>query len=292
MEAKNKLIVFQGNNIRKTWHNDEWWFSVVDIIEILTESSIPKRYWSDLKSKLKEEGFEMYDKIVQLKFKASDGKFYATDCANTENALRIVQSISSKKAEPMKRWLARVGYERVQEIENPELAMGRAKDYYKLKGYPEEWIEKRLRSIAIRKGLTDEWDKREIKEKREFAILTNEINKATFEVSIKEHKQIKKLNPKFKNQNLRDHMTDLELIFNMLGEASTKEIAKAKDARGFNENKAVAKEGGTIAGDARKQLEKETGKKVVSSDNAKQLINKEKKRLEKKKKRGILDGLS
>ncbi|MBU4351970.1 MAG: Bro-N domain-containing protein [Nanoarchaeota archaeon] len=291
MEIKNKLIVFQGKNIRKTWHNDEWWFSVVDIVAVLTDSPNPSDYLKKLKKRDEELAKGWGQFVTPLKLDTSGGK-QSMICANTENALRIVQSISSKKAEPMKRWLARVGYERVQEIENPELAMGRAKDYYKMKGYPEEWIEKRLRSIAIRKGLTDEWDKREIKEKREFAILTDEINKATFEVSIKEHKQIKKLNPKFKNQNLRDHMTDLELIFNMLGEASTKEIAKAKDARGFNENKAVAKEGGTIAGDARKQLEKETGKKVVSSDNAKQLINKEKKRLEKKKKRGILDGLS
>ncbi|MBU4352436.1 MAG: Bro-N domain-containing protein [Nanoarchaeota archaeon] len=278
METKNKLIVFQGKNIRRIWYNDEWWFSVVDIVEILTGSPKPRQYWG----KIKEREFfqlKLSPIWVQLKLQATDGKYYATDCANTEMALRIVQSIPSKKAEPMKKWLAKVGYERVLEIENPELAMHRAKEYYKLKGYPKEWIEKRLRSIAIRKDLTDEWSDRGIKEKMEFAILTDEINKATFDVSIKEYKQIKNLNPKFKNQNLRDHMTDLELIFNMLGEASTKEIAKAKDAKGFDENKVVAKVGGAIAGDARKQLEKNTGKKVVSKDNAKQLTKKEKKKL-------------
>jgi len=278
METKNKLIVFQGKNIRRIWYNDEWWFSVVDIVEILTGSPKPRQYWG----KIKEREFfqlKLSPIWVQLKLQATDGKYYATDCANTEMALRIVQSIPSKKAEPMKKWLAKVGYERVLEIENPELAMHRAKEYYKLKGYPKEWIEKRLRSIAIRKDLTDEWSDRGIKEKMEFAILTDEINKATFDVSIKEYKQIKNLNPKFKNQNLRDHMTDLELIFNMLGEASTKEITKAKDAKGFDENKVVAKVGGAIAGDARKQLEKNTGKKVVSKDNAKQLTKKEKKKL-------------
>jgi len=201
------------------------------------------------------------------------------NCTNTRGAFRIIQSIPSPKAEPMKLWLAQVGYERVQEIENPELAMGRAKEYYRLKGYPEEWIEKRLRSIAIRKELTDEWKVREVKEVKEFAILTDEINKATFDVSVKEHKKIKRLNPKFKNQNLRDNMTDLELIFNMLGEKVTTEINRKDEAEGFNECKDAAKRGGKVAGNARLETEKEIGRKVVSSDSAKQLIDKGKKRL-------------
>lgn len=279
MKEKNKLMVFQGSKIRKEWHNDEWWFSVVDIVAVLTESQDGRNYWKVLKHRLKEEGSEVVTNCNQLKLKASDGKYYATDCANTETALRIVQSIPSPKAEPMKRWLAKVGYERVQEIENPEIAMGRAKEYYKLKGYQDEWIEKRLRSIAIRKELTDEWDKRGVEEKREFAILTDEINKATFDVSVKEHKQIKNLNPKFKNQNLRDHMTDLELIFNMLGEKVTTEITKKEDAEGLEECRSAAKKGGGVAKNARLETEKKIGRKVVSKDNAMQLTGKKKKML-------------
>jgi len=280
METKNKLIVFQGKNIRRIWHNDEWWFSVVDIVGILTESKDAKDYWYRLKIREKESSnIELSTFCRQLKLPAIDGKYYSTDCTNTEGAFRIIQSIPSKKAEPMKLWLAKVGYERVQEIENPELAMDRAKEYYKLKGYSKEWIEKRLRSIAIRKELTDEWSNRGIEEKREFAILTDEINKATFDISIKEHKQIKNLNPKFKNQNLRDHMTDLELIFNMLGEKVTTEITKKDDAKGLNECKNAAKRGGKVARNARIETEREIGKKVVSKDNAKQLTKKENKRL-------------
>ncbi|MBU2590003.1 MAG: Bro-N domain-containing protein [Nanoarchaeota archaeon] len=280
MEIKNKLIVFQGKNIRRTWHNDEWWFSVIDIVAVLTESQDGRKYWNKLSQRLREEGSEVVTNCHRLKLQAEDSKMRETDCANTEVAFRIIQSIPSKKAEPMKLWLAKVGYERVQEIENPELAMDRAKEYYKLKGYSKEWIEKRLRSIAIRKELTDEWSNRGIEEKREFAILTDEINKATFDVSIKEHKQIKNLNPKFKNQNLRDHMTDLELIFNMLGEKVTTEITKKDDAKGFDKCKNAAKRGGKVARNARIETEKEIGRKVVSKDNAKQLTKKESKRLE------------
>jgi len=202
----NSLAIFEGQNIRRLWHNDEWYFSIIDIVAVLTDSSIPKRYWSDLKIKLKEEGFEPYDKIVHLKLEAPDGKLRETDCVNTKSLFRIIQSIPSKKAEPFKQWLAKVGYERIQEIENPELAQDRAKEYYELKGYPKDWIDKRLRGIAIRQELTEEWKNRGIEEKRDYAILTNEISKATFGVPIKEHKQIKGLNPKFKNQNLRDHI--------------------------------------------------------------------------------------
>ena len=267
MESKEALVVFEGAKIRRTWHDNQWYFSVVDVVGVLTDSSIPRRYWSDLKSKLIEEGFEPYDKIVQLILQAEDGKMRPTDCANTESMFRIIQSIPSKKAEPFKRWLAKVGYERTQEIENPELAQDRAKEYYELKGYPEDWIEKRLRGIAIRQELTDEWKERRVDEKRDYAILTNEISKATFGKSIKEHRKIKSLDPMNKNQNLRDHMTDLELIFTMLGEKSTTEITKSRESNGFDECFDSSKEGGKIAGNARKELEKKTGRKVVSSEN-------------------------
>ena len=264
MEEENTHIaIFNGKAIRRKLIGDKWFFSIIDIIEVLTESTIPRRYWSDLKIKLKEEGFELYDFIVQLKLKAGDGKEYETDCADTEGIFRIIQSIPSKKAEPFKRWLAKVGYERVQEIENPELAQERMKKLYELKGYSKEWIEKRLRGIAIRQELTDEWKNRGIEEEKDFAILTNEISKATFGKTVEEYKQVKKL----KRENLRDHMDDLELIFNMLGEASTTKIARAKDAKGLEENKTAAKQGGEVAGNARKELEEKTGESVVSENN-------------------------
>ena len=267
MDKDNAIVVFQGMNIRRLWHNDEWWFSVVDAVAVLTESSIPKRYWSDLKNKLLEEGFEAYDKIVQLKLPAEDGKMRETDCASTENLFRIVQSIPSKKAEPFKLWLAKVGYERIKEIENPELAQERMKKLYDLKGYPKDWIEKRLRGIAIRQELTDEWKTRGVDEHREYAILTDEISKATFGIGVKQHKEIKGLAPQRKNQNLRDHMDDLELIFTMLGEKATSEITQVKDSQGYDECLDSSKEGGSIAGNARKALEKQTGKKVISNKN-------------------------
>lgn len=263
MDSKDALVVFEGAKIRRVWHDEQWHFSVVDIVGTLTDSSIPRRYWSDLKIKLNEEGFELYDKIVQLKMPSADGKNYNTDCANTESMFRIIQSIPSKKAEPFKRWLAKVGYERVQEIEDPELAQKRMKEIYRQKGYSDEWIEKRVRGIAIRDELTDEWDKRGIETKREFSILTAEISKATFGLTPNEYKTFKGL----KQQNLRDHMNDLELIFNMLGEASTTKIARNKDALGFDENKNAAKEGGTVAGVARKELEKRSGEKVSTQEN-------------------------
>jgi len=276
MDKHNALVVFEGKNIRRLWHKEEWHFSIIDIVAVLTDSSIPKRYWSDLKIKLKDEGFEMYDKIVQLKLPASDDKYYETDCANTETLLRIVQSIHSRKAEPFKRWLAKVAYERIQEIENPELAQDRAKEYYELKGYPKDWVDKRLRGIAVRQELTDEWKARGVTENQEFAILTNEISKATFGVPIKVHKDIKGLDPKFKNQNLRDHMTDLELIFSMLGERLSTEATRKKDTYGFGENLDAAKEGGTVAGRARRDAEKTFGIKVVSSENNSDLVKKKK----------------
>ncbi|MEI7842933.1 MAG: Bro-N domain-containing protein [Gallionellaceae bacterium] len=263
------LAVFQEKSIRRTWHNEEWWFSIIDVIGILSDSAIPKRYWSDLKRKLAQEaGSEQpYEKIVRLKQVAPDGKQRETDCANTETLFRLIQSIPSPKAEPFKRWLAQVGYERVKEIENPELASARARDLYQAKGYPQAWIEKRLRSIAIRGELTDEWKQRGVQEGKEYAILTAEIARATFGVTPSEHSKLKALDEVRTGNNLRDHMTDLELIFSMLGEASTTEIAREKDAQGFTENSLVAKQGGTIAGDARKALEVKSGKRVVSKGN-------------------------
>jgi hypothetical protein len=268
-ESANHIAVFQEAAIRRTWHNEEWWFSIIDVIGILSDSAIPKRYWSDLKRKLSQEaGSEQpYEKIVRLKLAAPDGKQRETDCANTETLFRLIQSIPSPKAEPFKRWLAQVGYERVKEIENPELASARARDLYQAKGYPQAWIEKRLRSIAIRGELTEEWQQRGVQEGKEYAILTAEIARATFGVTPTEHGKLKALDKLKTGNNLRDHMTDLELIFSMLGEASTTEIAREKDAQGFAENALAAKQGGTIAGDARKALEAKSGKRVVSKAN-------------------------
>jgi len=259
-----RVALFEGKQIRKVFYRDEWWFSVIDVIEVLTESSVPKRYWSDLKSKLISEGNQTYEKIVRLKIKALDKKMRETDMANTETMLRIIQSIPSPKAEPFKLWLAKVGYERIQEIEDPELASKRARALYEAKGYPPDWIEKRMRSIAIREELTSEWDKRGIKESREYSILTSEISKATFGLNPSDYKNYKGLKGK---QNLGDHMNDLELIFSMLGEASTKEITVKRDTKGFLENLLAAKEGGAVAGNARKELEQKTGKKIVTSEN-------------------------
>ncbi|MEK6937614.1 MAG: Bro-N domain-containing protein [Nanoarchaeota archaeon] len=273
------MVVFEGKSIRRIWHDEKWYFSIIDIIQVLTDSSNPRNYWNMLKAREAEQGIELYTICVQLKLPAADGKYYETDCANTESLFRIIQSIPSKKAEPFKRWLAQVGYERIQEIENPELAQDRAKEYYELKGYPKDWIDKRLRGIAIRQDLTDEWKNRGVQERREYAILTDEISKATFGISTKEHKGIKSLDPKFKNQNLRDHMNDLELIFTMLGEASTIRIAKNKDAQGFVENKGTSQEGGSVAGVARKELEKRSGEKVVSEENYLHLQEKKKKQI-------------
>ncbi|MCQ2050012.1 MAG: phage antirepressor protein [Candidatus Saccharibacteria bacterium] len=263
----SNIKLFQDKKIR-TYHDeirDEWYFSIVDTIAVLTDSSIPKRYWSDLKKKLLKEGFQLYEKIVQLKFEAADGKKYATDCAETSVLLRIIQSIPSPKAEPFKLWLSQVGYERLQEIENPELAQERMKDLYEKKGYPKDWIDKRLRGIAIRQNLTDEWKKRGITEERDYAILTAEISKATFGMTPSEYKEFKGLTKK--NQNLRDHMNDLELIFTMLGERVTTEISEQEAPKTFEENKQVAKRGGNVAGSAREATEKELGHSIVSQEN-------------------------
>ncbi|MBB72490.1 MAG: phage antirepressor protein [Legionellales bacterium] len=261
----DKIVVFKNKDIRRTLYQNEWWFSITDVVGALTESNNPRRYWSDLKRQLTEtEGYnELYENIVQLKLVSSDGKKYSTNCANAETLFRIIQSIPSPKAEPFKRWLAKVGYERVQEIEDPELASKRARATYKAKGYPDSWIEKRMRSIAIREELTDEWQQRGIEEQRDYAILTAEITKAAFGMTPSEYKQHKGL----ERANLRDHMTDLELIFSMLGEASTTEIARNTDAQGFDENRTAAEEGGSIAGNARKELETKSGRSVITKDN-------------------------
>lgn len=264
MGEKNKIVVFQDQNIRRVWHDEEWYFSVVDIVKVLTESPTPRQYWS----KVKDREFvklELSPIWVQLKLEAPDGKQRLTDCANTKSLFRIIQSIPSKKAEPFKQWLAQVGYERIEEIENPELGQDRIKEYYELKGYPKGWIDKRLRGIAIRQELTDEWKNREIKTQKEFAILTNEISKATFGKTVGEYKEFKQLQKK--NQNLRDHMTDWELILTMFGEKATTDITKEKDSQGFDECKSSAKEGGKAANEAKKSIEKRLGKSVVSKEN-------------------------
>jgi hypothetical protein len=258
------MAVFRGKEIRKTIHKNEWWFSVVDVIEALTGSERPRKYWSDLKNKLSEEGYvELSEKIGQLKLRSTDEKYYETDCANTETMFRIIQSIPSPKAEPFKRWLAKVGYERVQEIENPELATKRTRMLYKIKGYSDDWIEKRMRGIAIREELTDEWQKRGAEEEKNYEILTAEISKATFGITPGEYKKLKGL----KRQNLRDHMDDFELIFTMLGERATTEIHRTEDSEGMKKLKTDAQEGGSIAGNARKALEKRLKKPIVSAHN-------------------------
>ena len=259
----NKMIAFRGKGIRRTLHKNEWWFSIVDICRALTDSPDAGAYWRKLKQRLNEEGSEVVTFCHGLKLEAEDGKMRGTDCATAEVVFRIIQSIPSPKAEPFKRWLAKVGYERVQEIENPELATKRTRALFKAKGYSDEWIEKRMRGISIREELTDEWKKRQVELSREYEILTAEIAKATFGVTPSTHKKIKGL----EQQNLRDHMNDLELIFTMLGEASTTAITRANDARGFDENRRAAIKGGAVAGKARKDLEKKTGRRVVSPEN-------------------------
>jgi len=276
------LIVFQGKGIRRLWYNDEWYYSVIDIIAVLTEQEdfqTARKYWNKLSQRLREEGSEVVTNCHQLKLPAPDGKLRETDCANAKSIFRIIQSVPSKKAEPLKLWLAQVGHERIQEIENPELAQKRMKEIYKAKGYSDDWIEKRVRGIAIRDELTDEWDKRGIETEKEYAILTSEISKAAFGLTPSQYKELKGL----KRENLRDHMNDLELIFTMLGEASTTKIARKKDAQGFVENQNAAKEGGFVAGVARKELENKTGDKFVSEENYLHLVEKKKKLIEEKK---------
>ena len=266
-EPANHVAVFQETTIRRVWHNEEWWFSLSDVIAVLTDSADVRQYIKKMRARDPMLDANWGTTCTPLPLLAPDGKTRATNCANTEGQFRIIQSIPSPRAEPFKRWLAQVGYERVKEIENPELASARARELYQAKGYPQAWIEKRLRSIAIRGELTDEWKTRGVEEGREYAILTAEIARATFGVTPGAHSRLKGLDKVNTGNNLRDHMTDLELIFTMLGEAGTTEIARRKDAKGFPDNRKAAREGGTIAGDARKALEAKSGKPVVSKKN-------------------------
>ncbi len=258
---EQSTIPFEGKPIRKVWENDEWWFSIVDVIEVLTNSVKPRDYWSVLKKREPQ----LPTLCRQLKLQSSDGKFYKTDVSNTEGILRIVMSVPSSKAEPLKLWLAQMGKERIEETENPELAFNRAREIYKAKGYPEDWIGYREKSILIRKELTEEWQNRGIKESSEYSILTAEIAKATFDLTPTEHKELKGLTKP--TQNLRDHMTNLELIFSALSEEITRKVAIRDDAIGFLQNREAAGEGGRMAGEARENLEKRLGEKVVSSNN-------------------------
>lgn len=259
-----QIAIFKGKTIRKTIFNREWWFSVVDVVSALTDSVNARDYWYKMKIRVsEEEKIELSTICLQLKIESSDGKKYETDCANTEGMFRIIQSIPSPKAEPLKRWLAKVGYERIQEIEDPELATKRTKMLYKLKGYPEDWIEKRMRGIAIREELTNEWQKRGAQNDHDYEILTAEISKATFGITPAEYKKVKGL----KRHNLRDHMDDFELILTMLGEKTTTEIHRAKNTKGTPRLKDDARVGGQIAGTARKQIERKIGRSVISSDN-------------------------
>lgn len=263
-EFLNKIAIFQKKEIRRVIHKNEWWFSVVDVIEALTDSNKPRVYWHAMKVRVKnEDGSQLSTICRQLKLESPDGKKYLTDCANAEGLFRIIQSIPSPKAEPFKRWLAKVGYERVQEIDDPELGMKRTRALYRAKGYSTDWIENRMRGIVIREELTDEWQKRGAGNQKDYAILTAEISKASFGVTPSEYKKLKGL----KRENLRDYMDDFELIFTMLGERSTSEIHRNENSKGLKKLKSDSKAGGDIAGGARKKLEKRLGRSVVSKDN-------------------------
>ena len=277
---EKRIALFQRKEVRRAIHNNEWWFVVVDVVAVLTDSANPTDYLNKVRQRDPELA-KGYGQIVHPLSIQTPGGLQKLNCANTEGIFRLIQSIPSPKAEPFKRWLAKVGYERVQEIEDPELATKRTRALYQAKGYSDDWIEKRMRSIAIRDELTGEWKKRGVKEQREYAILTAEISKAAFGLTPTEYAGLKKL----KRENLRDHMTDLELIFSMLGEAATTEIARNRDAQGFPQNKQVAHDGGTVAGNARRELEKKSGRKVVTSGNYLALAQRAKKTKRVKRKR-------
>lgn len=267
--AENKIILFQEKKIRREWLEEQWFYSIVDVIEVLTDSTAPSKYWSKLKKQLDMEGADEFStNRRKLKMPGIDGKMYPTDCANTEGLFRIIMSIPSPKAEPFKLWLARVGKERMDEVEDPSLAATRARELYRAKGYPEEWIEMRLRSIDVRQQLTDEWKGRGVQEGQEYSILTAEIARATFGLTPTEHKDLKGL----QRENLRDHMTNIELIFTMLGEETTRQVAIKDDATGFEENRVAARTGGGVAGTARKEYEEKVGKKVATPDNFKKQL--------------------
>ena len=273
MTKESAIKLFQDHRVRVQWDNEreKWYFSIIDIIGVLTESENPRKYWSVLKTRLKKEGSEVATNCSRLKLLANDGKMRLTDVGDTEQLLRLIQSIPSPKAEPFKIWLAKVGYERIEETEDPEKAFDRAMETYLKKGYSKNWVNQRLKSIEVRKDLTDEWEFRGIKKGLEFAILTDEITQAWSGFTTKQYKEFKDL----KKENLRDNMTNLELVLSMLAEATTTEISKEKNPKTFTENKEIAKQGGTIAGNTRKQIEEKTGKDVITSLNAKELGEKE-----------------
>lgn len=272
----SNIKLFEAKKVRTHWDEEKelWYFSVIDVIEALTGTYRPRKYWNDLKIRLRKEGSELSENIGQLKMMSSDGKFYQTDVADITQILRLIQSIPSPKAEPFKQWLAQVGYERMEEDENPELSFDRAMETYLAKGYSKAWINQRLKSIEVRKELTDEWEKRNVQRGMDFAMLTNIITKAWSGKSLKQYKKHKKL----KKENLRDHMTNMELVLNMLAEVSTTEISKEKKPTTIDESKVIAQQGGTIAGNARKQIEAKTGKKILSKLNAKNIVEGKSKR--------------
>ncbi|PWB39683.1 MAG: hypothetical protein C3F19_14555 [Rhodocyclales bacterium] len=263
------IKLFETRQVRSLWDEERetWYFSIVDVVAILTDSADPGAYWRKLKERLKKEGNETVTDCHGLKMQAADGKMRLTDVADTEQLLRLIQSIPSPKAEPFKRWLAKVGYERIEETADPELALDRAMETYLKKGYSREWVNQRLKSIEVRKELTEEWSDRGLKKGNDFAILTDEITKAWSGLTTKQYKQLKTL----KKENLRDHMTNLELVLNMLAEATTTEISRAKKPRGLERSRVIARQGGTIAGNTRKQIEERTGKPIITSRNAKRL---------------------
>ncbi len=270
MEQKNAIKLFEDKKIRTAWDEEQekWYFSIVDTCEVLSGTDNPRRYWSDLKRKLKKEGAEqLYEKIVQLKLQSADGKFYRTDVADTEQLLRLIQSIPSPKAEPFKRWLAMVGSERIDEIADPELTIDRALEGYLKLGYSREWINQRLQAIQVRKELTDEWADRGVRKGQEYAILTDEITRAWSGMTTRQYKGLKGL----KKENLRDNMSTMELVLNMLAEATTTELSKVKQPEGFEESRKVAQEGGSVAGSARKDIESRTGRPVVTGDSESEL---------------------
>lgn len=273
MSKQNKIQLFQKQQVRTHWdeEKEKWFFSIVDVVAILTESKNPQAYWRKMKQRLKLEGNETVTNCHGLKMRATDGKMRKTDVADTQQLLRLIQTIPSPKAEPFKLWLAKVGYERIEETEDPELAFERAMETYLKKGYSKEWINQRLKSIEVRKELTDEWQERGMKIGLEYAILTNEITKAWSDKTVKDYKKLKEL----KKENLRDNMSNLELVLNMLAEASTTEISKKQKPKGLDANKKVARKGGNAAKKARVEIEKQTGESIVTSKNAKKLIDNE-----------------
>jgi hypothetical protein len=278
MEKQNAIKLFESKQIRTLWDDEQekWFFSIVDIVGVLTESPNPRKYWSVLKTRLKAEGSELTTNCSQLKMQSADGKMYLTDVADTEQLFRLIQSIPSSKAEPFKMWLAKVGRERIDEIEDPEIGFDRLMETYLKKGYSKEWVNQRLKSIEVRKDLTDEWDNRGVNKGQEYAILTDEITKAWAGLTTKQYKNLKDL----KKENLRDHMTNLELVLNMLDEATTTEISKKKLPKTFDDSKRIAKQGGTIAGNTRREIEAKTGDRIVTARNAKILKSNKNKELE------------